>query len=389
MDAPGTVGWWAPMRAEASLPRLNAPADFLPPDEARAERFTLLDGGTEAYPRMLEAIASAKVRVHLEVYTFERDAIGAQFLDALVAAARRGVAVKVVVDGWGSIGTSRYLTETLTAAGAKVRVYNPLTSLCTGRSWRNHRKLLLVDDAVAFLGGINIGDAYAAQGDTPGWADLALELRGDICRQLGASLHAGASALESGAVKLFLSGFGGGHQLRKRYLQAIDGARHEVVLAHAYFLPDPGFVRALKRASRRGVKVRLMLAGRSDVMFARAATMRLYRDFLRAGVSIHEWTASTLHAKAALVDGTKLLVGSFNLDPLSLVNLETLVEVEEPCVAAQAQRWLDKHLRCARRVFLEDCARSGLQQWLLDIVGLAVARFAERFASFMGRRRKR
>ena len=389
MDAPGTVGWWAPMRAEASLPRLYGPADFLPPDEARAERFTLLDGGTEAYPRMLEAIASAKVRVHLEVYTFERDAIGAQFLDALVAAARRGVAVKVVVDGWGSIGTSRYLTETLTAAGAKVRVYNPLTSLCAGRSWRNHRKLLLVDDAVAFLGGINIGDAYAAQGDKPGWADLALELRGDICRQLGASLHAGASALESGAVKLFLSGFGGGHRLHKRYLQAIDGARHEVVLAHAYFLPDPGFMRALKRASRRGVKVRLMLAGRSDVMFARAATMRLYRDFLRAGVSIHEWTASTLHAKAALVDGTKLLVGSFNLDPLSLVNLETLVEVEEPGVAAQAQRWLDKHLRCARQVFLEDCARSGLQQWLLDIVGLAVARFAERFASFMGRRRKR
>jgi len=389
VDAPGTVGWWAPMRAEASLPRLYGPADFLPPDEARAERFTLLDGGTEAYPRMLEAIASAKVRVHLEVYTFERDAIGAQFLDALVAAARRGVAVKVVVDGWGSIGTSRYLTETLTAAGAKVRVYNPLTSLCAGRSWRNHRKLLLVDDAVAFLGGINIGDAYAAQGDKPGWADLALELRGDICRQLGASLHAGASALESGAVKLFLSGFGGGHRLHKRYLQAIDGARHEVVLAHAYFLPDPGFMRALKRASRRGVKVRLMLAGRSDVMFARAATMRLYRDFLRAGVSIHEWTASTLHAKAALVDGTKLLVGSFNLDPLSLVNLETLVEVEEPGVAAQAQRWLDKHLRCARQVFLEDCARSGLQQWLLDIVGLAVARFAERFASFMGRRRKR
>ncbi|MCP3141647.1 phospholipase D-like domain-containing protein [Pyxidicoccus xibeiensis] len=376
------------MRSEASLPPLPAPV--LPPlrQEPR-EDIILLDGGTEAYPRMLAAIASATRRVHLEVYTFEREGVGARFVDALVAAARRGVAVKVVVDGWGSIKASSHLTQTLRAAGAKVRVYNPLTSLFTGRSWRNHRKILLVDDAVAFLGGINIGDEYAANGDVPGWADLALELRGDICRQLGEKLHAGASALTSGPVSLFLSGLGGGHRLRKRYLSAIEGAKHEVVLAHAYFLPDAGFVRALKRAARRGVKVSLLLAGRSDVVFARAATMRLYRELLLAGVHIHEWTASTLHAKAAVVDGKTLLVGSFNLDPLSLVNLETLVEVAEPRIAAQVGLWLDKHVATSRHVVLEECGRSPLQQWLLDVVGLAVARFAERFASFIGRRRKR
>lgn len=376
------------MRTEAALPVVPvAPLPSVPEDGA--DRITLLDGGTEAYPRMLEAIASAKQRVHLEVYTFEREGVGARFVDALVAAARRGVVVKVVVDGWGSIKASKHLTETLKAAGAKVRVYNPLTSLCTGRSWRNHRKILLVDDAVAFLGGINIGDAYANHGDVQGWADLAVELRGDICRQLGAKLHAGTSSLVSGPVSLFLSGFGGGHRLRKRYLSAIDGARRELVLAHAYFLPDLSFVRALKRAARRGVKVSLLLAGRSDVVFARAATMRLYREFLRAGVGIYEWTASTLHAKAALVDGEKLLVGSFNLDPLSMVNLETLVEAEEPRVSAQAALWLEKHMAVSRRVFLEDCGRSPLQQWLLDVVGLAVARFTERFASFIGRRRRR
>lgn len=376
------------MRTEAALPVL--PVAPLPSVlEDGADRITLLDGGTEAYPRMLEAIASAKQRVHLEVYTFEREGVGARFVDALVAAARRGVVVKVVVDGWGSIKASKHLTETLKAAGAKVRVYNPLTSLCTGRSWRNHRKILLVDDAVAFLGGINIGDAYANHGDVQGWADLAVELRGDICRQLGAKLHAGTSSLVSGPVSLFLSGFGGGHRLRKRYLSAIDGARRELVLAHAYFLPDLSFVRALKRAARRGVKVSLLLAGRSDVVFARAATMRLYREFLRAGVGIYEWTASTLHAKAALVDGERLLVGSFNLDPLSLVNLETLVEAQEPRVSAQAALWLEKHMAVSRRVFLEDCGRSPLQQWLLDVVGLAVARFTERFASFIGRRRRR
>jgi cardiolipin synthase len=327
--------------------------------------------------------------VHLEVYAFEREGVGARFVEALVAARQRGVEVKVVVDGWGSIGTSRALTETLRAADVRVRVFNPLTSFFTGRAWRDHRKLLLVDSEVAFLGGINIGDAYAAHGDTPGWADLALELRGDICRQLGERLHAGTSALMAGPIHVFLSGLGGGHRLRKRYLAAIEGARRQVVLAHAYFLPDRAFARALEHAARRGVHVSLLLAGRSDVVFAHAATLRLYHSFLRAGVHIHEWTATTLHAKAAVVDGRTLLVGSFNLDPLSLVNLETLVEVQDGGVAAQASLWLDRHLTGARVITLADCQHSGPRRWLLEVVGLAVARLTEHFARFMGRKRKR
>ncbi|XXF77049.1 phospholipase D-like domain-containing protein [Myxococcaceae bacterium GXIMD 01537] len=350
---------------------------------------TLLDGGAEAYPRMLAAIESATRRVHLEVYAFDREGVGTSFLAALTAAAHRGVEVKVIVDGWGTIGDSGHITATLRAAGARVRVYNPLTSLLSGRAWRNHRKILLVDDRVAFLGGINIGDAYRGEGGRPGWADLALELTGDICAQLGAKLHAGPSQLHAGPVSVFLSGFGGGWKLRHRYLTALQHARREVVLAHAYFLPDMGFVRALRRAARRGVSVHLLLAGRSDVVFARAATMRLYRTLLQAGVHIHEWVDSTLHAKAAVVDGERLLVGSFNLDPLSMVNLETLVEVDDPEVAAQATRWLDRHLASARTVHLDECARTGFQRWVLDVVGLAVARFSEHFASFLGRRRAR
>lgn len=357
------------------------------PQEATG--FTLLDGGAEAFPRMLEAIESARRRVYLEVYAFERKGVGARFVSALSAAAARGVEVRVVVDGWGSVGESGALSQELRAAGVRVRVFNPLTSLLTGRTWRNHRKLLLVDDRVAFIGGINIGDDYAAQEGRLGWADLAVELRGPLCAQLGARLGGGAAELRAGPVHVLLSGFGGGWKLRGRYLKALREARERVVLAHAYFLPDRHFVRELKRAARRGVEVQLLLAGRSDVAFARPATMRLYRTLLLAGVRIHEWEASTLHAKAALVDGRRLLVGSFNLDPLSLVNLETLLEVEEPGVAAQAQRWLERHLAEARPVGLEECTRSGLQRWVLDVVGLVVARLAERYARFVGSRRLR
>jgi cardiolipin synthase len=357
--------------------------------EVCGQHLTLLDGGAQAYPRMLEAIESARRRVYLEVYTFEREGVGSRFLAALAAAAQRGVEVKVIVDGWGSMGESGAITSTLKAAGAKVRVYNPLSSLFTGRAWRNHRKILLVDDRVAFIGGINIGDDYMGVDGEPGWADLVVELQGDICAQLGAKLQAGRVELRVGPVQILLSGFGGGRRLRQRYLDAIAQAKDQVVLAHAYFLPDRGFMRALNRAAKRGVAVHLLMAGRSDVPFARAATMRLYRAFLRAGVHIHEWTASTLHAKAAVVDGRRLLVGSFNLDPLSLVNLETLVDVADRGVAAQATAWLERHMKASKPILLADCARTGLQAWLLDILGLAGARLAEAFASFMGRRRRR
>ena len=347
----------------------------------------LLDGGAEAYPRMLEAIGSARSRVHLEVYTFEREGVGSLFIAALVAAAQRGVSITVEVDGWGSVGNSTALASTLRAAGVQARIHNPLSSFLSRRSWRNHRKLLLVDDTVAFIGGINIGDDYSAAASDNAWADLALELRGEVCAHLASHLGKGSSRIVSGALRLYLSGFGGGWRLRRRYLAALKAARSRVVLAHAYFLPDRGFIRALKRAARRGVEVQLLLPGRSDVPFARAATMRLYTTLLRAGVRIHEWTASTLHAKAAVVDGQRLLVGSFNLDPLSLVNMETLVEVEEPHAVSQAQQWLDRHLRQARTISLADCARSGLQRWLLDVLGLAAARLSERIARFLGLRR--
>jgi cardiolipin synthase len=371
---------------ESSLAAVLKPA----PIGAGADtQVTLLDGGAEAYPRMLEAIGSATRRVHLEVYTFEREGVGSHFVAALTAAAQRGVEVKVIVDGWGSIGESGPLRATLRAAGARVQIYNPLTSIFTGRAWRNHRKILLVDDQVAFIGGINIGDEYMGAADEPGWADLALELRGEICVQLGAKLRAGSVELASGPVRVLLSGFSGGRRLRKRYLRALKNAKHQVVLAHAYFLPDRSFMQALTRTARRGVSVHLLLAGRSDVAFARAATMRLYRYFLKGGVHIHEWMGSTLHAKAAVVDGKRLLVGSFNLDPLSMVNLETLVDVEDEGVAAQAMAWLDKHLKGSRPISLADCSRTGLQAWLLDILGLTGARLAEFFAHFIGRKRRR
>jgi len=363
----------------------------------------LLEGGGVAYPRMLEAIEGAQYEIRLEVYAFELDVIGSTFVDALCAASRRGVRTSVILDGWGSVAHGREIERLLSASGCQVAIYHPLAAALVGRFRRDHRKILLVDEKVAFLGGINIGDSYGAVGaaSASAWVDLAVELRGEVVTSLSARLRnrraPQASTLRraldrsapAGAtpVRVHLSGLRGGRPLRRRYLKSIGAAREEVLVAHAYFLPDRRLVRSITASARRGVRVRLLLPGRSDVPLATAATRRLYSHLLRAGVTIHEHTDSVLHAKAAVIDARRLLVGSFNLDPFSLVNLETLVEVDDPELARAARLWFEGLLARARPVTLEDLQRaSPLQRWFLDALGLLVLRVAHRVARLLALR---
>jgi cardiolipin synthase len=300
------------------------------------ESVELLDGGKQAYPRMLLAIARAKRSVHLEVYAFVPSGVGARFVEALGQAASRGVKVQVQIDGWGSLHGGRAVVAALREAGCTARIYNRLIGLLVGRFGRNHRKILLVDDEVASLGGINIGDENVGQGERLGWADLALEIRGPQCVRLGQMIRREPHRQVESSLRIFLCGLGGGWRLRRRYLKAFASARQRIHIAHGYFLPDRGVMRGITNAARRGVQVRLLLAGRSDVPFALAAARSLYRRLLAAGVAIHEWSDSVLHAKVATIDGRRLLVGSFNLDPLSLANLEALVEVDDSRVVDQS-----------------------------------------------------
>jgi cardiolipin synthase A/B len=344
---------------------------------ATGDQVRILDGGAEAFPRMLAAIDGARSSVHLEVYAFALDATGERFADALSAAARRGVRVRLVVDGVGSALDGRQIEALLGSAGVQVRIYHPLTALLLGRLVRNHRKLLLVDDAVAFVGGINIGDQYGGDGGEPGWADLAAELRGPVCGWLASRLRGAGVPPLRGPVRLLLSGIGGGRPLRRRYLKAIAGARRSVWIAHGYFLPDGRLVRTITAAARRGLDVTLLLPGKSDILLARPAVSSLYGTLLRAGVRIREWERSVLHAKVAVMDGELLLLGSFNLDPLSLANLETLLEVQEPGAVREGERWIARHVAGARQVLPAELAdRSSLRHRLLDWLGLRAARLA-------------
>jgi cardiolipin synthase A/B len=349
-----------------------------------AEEVELLDGGAQAYPRMLAAIAAAQRTIHLEVYAFDGD-VGGRFADELIRAVGRGVGVKVILDGWGSARRGWSVAARLRDAGCEVEVYHRLRALLVGRFGRNHRKVLLVDDAVAFLGGINIGDAYLGDGGRPGWADLAVEIRGPAAGRLGQAIRREPRSAATGRVRVELSGLGGGWRLRRRYLKAFSGAQERILVGHGYFIPDRGLIRSLTAAARRGVEVRLLLAGRSDVPLARAAARSLYPRLLAAGINIHEWGGSVLHAKLAVVDRRRLLIGSFNLDPFSLANLETLVEVDDERVGAQAERWIDERYAGAVPVTASD-GGGKIARWLLSLVGLLAAKAAVLIGRLLRRR---
>jgi cardiolipin synthase len=331
------------------------------------DRFQLLSGGAEAYPRMIAAIEGASRSIHLEVYAFGLDGAGTTFVKALSEAAARGVEVFVIVDGWGSAAEGRTLVAMLGAAGCRASIFNPLSWLFLGKYRRNHRKVLVVDEQVDFVGGLNIGDEFIGP---KGWVDLALEIRGPSAAWLGQKLRGRRPGATAGSTRILLSGLGGGARLRRRFLKAFGRAEHEIWIAHSYFLPDRRLLRALLAAARRGVRVRLLVPGQSDVGLAKAGTESLYTRLADAGVRIYELADRILHAKAVAVDGEITLLGSFNLDSLSLANMEVLAEVVDPALSAKVQTWIAARLAEARPIILSD---SGSQQpgWWGTLAGRA------------------
>jgi cardiolipin synthase len=333
-----------------------------------AQDLTLLDGGVEAFPRMVLAIEQARKTVQLEMYLFRLDATGQCFVAALSAAAARGVEVRVSLDGWGSSQDAREIEAELVAAGCTVSIHAWRWWFLFRALERNHRKLLLVDESVAFVGGINVGDEYGVDGGAIGWADLAVEIRGAACARLARELRRESLQEPQGPIRVHLANRGGGWRLRRRYLEAFRGARTSIQLAQGYFLPNRQLLRALIEAARRGVEVAVLLPAQSDVPFARLAMRYVYAPLLAGGVRIWNWDRSVLHAKAAVIDGRKLLVGSFNLEPLSLISMEALVEADDAGAAAQGERWMREHFALADAVERSQPAGTQPLSWLRSLL---------------------
>lgn len=331
-------------------------------------RVALLVDAAEAYPAMLGALDGAERTVLMDSYIFNDDDAGRLFGDALMKAAKRGVRTYLIVDAIGTMHVDDAFFDEMRRAGVHVLTYR------TWAPWRrsfgflrrNHRKMLVVDGAVGFAGGLNIGAEWLAVNDGGhGWHDIHVRVEGPAVREF--SRLAMATWHGHGNIQLDSRNFlpevppvgdeyvnivGSRERknrkaIRESYLQAIRRATQYIYIANAYFLPDLGFRRALKNAVKRGVDVRVMVPKEGDIMPVQLASQALFGRLMRMGIRILLWQNAVLHAKTATIDGQWATVGSFNIDHRSwAMNLEVNVNVVGPTLSNRL-----------REVFLQDESR--------------------------------
>ncbi|QHF47197.1 cardiolipin synthase B [Pseudomonas sp. S35] len=336
-----------------------------PPDEAKARdldygwqsgnQIELLENGEAYFPKVFEALRQARSEILLETFILFEDKVGHALQRILIEAAQRGVKVVVSLDGFGCGELSPGFLGELAEAGVTVQMFDPASKTLGMRTnWfrRLHRKIVVVDASVGFIGGINFSadhladfgpeakQDYAVQVVGPAVADLhhfALAQSGRQVRKRRGWRRrqqrpcAWSSESGDGLVRLiYRDNLQHRDDIEEAYIHALSKAQHRAVIANAYFFPGYRLLREIRNAARRGVQVQLIMQGQPDVLLAKLAARMLYDYLLKDGVVIHEYCQRPLHGKVALVDDEWSTVGSSNLDPLSLaLNLEANVLIRD------------------------------------------------------------
>ena len=314
---------------------------FLPNNQ-----ITLLRGGKEYFPALVTAIENASQTIYLQTYIYELDKAGIDIGNALKQAAQRGIAVNILLDGFGCKDMPKTYLSELENAGVQVLFYRPKISPWTfkkNRLRRMHRKVAVLDNKIAFVGGINIIDDYNVPDNTPPRIDYAVRIEGDLLPSIASSIlklwrrislshlkpantnkKISPNKVEATAAKGVDAAFVlrdnliHRREIENAYLSAIKTAKSEIIIANAYFVPGRRFRQALLRATKRGVKIELLLQGRMGY-FLMFATHAFYSLFLKNGIEIYEYRKSFMHCKVAVIDGQWATVGSSNIDPFSML----------------------------------------------------------------------
>jgi cardiolipin synthase len=345
-------------------------------------RVHLLCDGPETFPAWLDAIAGAARAVHLENYILQEDRVGQQFADALLAAAGRGAAVRVIYDWMGCLPrTSSRFWQRLTDGGVHVRRYNP-PRLRNPLGWisRDHRKVLCVDGRVAFTGGLCIGHDWMgdpARGIPP-WRDTAIRIEGPAVAHIdaafadswasigggpgqgGPAMAVAGSPAAAGSVGVsVVAGRPHGGGLYRLEQLIAEVAERSLWLTDGYFVATTAYVRALADAARAGVDVRLLVPGSSNWPVVGALSKLAYRPLLEAGVRVFEWNGPMVHAKTAVADGCLTRIGSSNSNLASWIsNRELDVTVVDDVLAGQMQAMYERDIASSTEVKLERGART-------------------------------
>ena len=372
----------------------------------------LLENGTQYFPALIAAIDSAYKEIHLETYIFANDETAKTIVAALVRARHRRVEVRVLVDGFGARDFTEELGPVLITAGCEVMVYRaeaPKLRFRRNRLRRLHRKLIVIDARIAFVGGINIiGDTSDTDPDFPRY-DYAVAVEGAIVSDIHDAVRhvwrlvrwaylgrrpdappvVTTEPRHCGPVRaafLIRDNLTHRNDIENAYLAAIESARDEVLIACAYFLPGKRFRKTLMDAARRGVSVTLLLQSRGDHAVMRNAERLLYYELLPAGIRIVEYQSGFLHAKVGIADRRWATIGSSNIDPFSLLlSREANVVIEDAGFAEILRGRLHHAIESGgREVLSEDLKRRSWWSWLVSKAAYAFVRFAVSVSRYGG-----
>lgn len=378
-------------------------------------RVALLQDGPGTYSAMFEAIDNASDHINLESYILDAEGPGQEFARRLIARVKAGVRVNVLYDSFGSIGTPQSYFDHLRANGVNVAEYNPLRRLGNLLSralhLRDHRKLMVVDGRIGFIGGVNISPVYSA-GSSPlaalsgsggahanagklGWRDTHVRVEGPIVAQLQRlfmrhwskhssialrGMHYFPPLAPMGTQRVAVAACDAGRRRNPFYralLSALDASQHRVFLTTAYLVPTRRLMRSLVRAARRGVDVHLMLPGISDFWAPLQAGRSHYSRLLRAGVHLHELHDTLLHAKTCVIDGLWTTVGSSNLDWRSFLhNAEANLVVLDAGLAREMEQVFQADIARSKEIVRSEWAKRGLRQRIVETL-------ARRFEFFL------
>ena len=344
----------------------------------------ILRDGEEAFPAMLDLIRGATKSVQFENFIFAGDATGRRFAKVLGEAARRGIDVRVLYDPVGTMmvkGGS--IAKTLAAEGVVARAFRPVSPFMPW-TWprlrhRDHRKTMVVDGDVAVVGGLCISDNWAAHGDGGhNWRDTAMMVRGPVVADVALAFDlmwqraSGQDAPVPKAVSasppvapcgLVAADYPGAHHVADIYVTLAARARRSLEITDAYLVTPEPVVAAFEAAARRGVEVRFLLPGTNNHPVAAASARRLYARLMAAGARIYEWRGMMVHAKTAVADGEITLVGSSNLDPLSMTrNYELNLLVADAHTGARMREMFARDLCGAREIVPSEWAKRPLWQ---------------------------
>ncbi|RBN51676.1 phospholipase D-like domain-containing protein [Flavobacterium psychrolimnae] len=356
----------------------------------------LVHSGEDYFARLETIIREAQFQIHMQMYLFENDTTGKRIVTALKEAALRKVEIYVLLDGLGSLSFPAEVIKELKYSGVNIRFFAPLFSTYTfylGR--RLHRKVIVADAKVALVGGINIADKYHGSATQKPWLDYAVQLNGEIAKPLQQLCHdiyfkkshfknkqikSAFRIQQDTSVRILQNDWlKGKNEICDGYIKSIRHAKKEIIIVGSYFLPGIRIIRALKKASKNKVIIKLILSGKSDLPLTRRATCFLYGKLLSYNIELYEWNESILHGKVAVVDGNWSTIGSFNLNNLSSYgSLEMNVEVLSSSFSTVFQEHLNEIISQCQRITPESLkTKTSIMTKFINLVSYAVTRIVE------------